>query len=324
MKTVADTLGVARSNLAVQAEPPKTPQRRGRRPQPDAELLAEIKAIIADLPSYGYRRVHALLRRQREQTGGPAVNVKRVYRVMKTHRLLLQRHTGAGIERRHDGRVAVDQSDTRWCSDGFEIGCDNGERVRIAFTLDCCDREAISWIATTSGIDSSGIRDLMVESVERRFGLVDQLPRPIQWLSDNGSSYTATDTRALARLIGLVPLTTPIESPQSNGMAEAFVKTFKRDYAQLRPRPDATVIEQLDDWFEHYNTVHPHKALRYRSPREFRSLVKRGPTDFAAGAPRRPHHNELSADGIGSSPQAARSAETRSVWLDASMAVDQP
>ena len=102
-------------------------------------------------------------------------------------------------------------------------------------------------------------------------------------------------------------------------------QTFKRDYAQLRPRPDAaTVIEQLDDWFEHYNTVHPHKALRYRSPREFRSLVKRGPTDFAAGAPRRPHHNELSADGIGSSPQAARSAETRSVWLDASMAVDQP
>jgi putative transposase len=35
---------------------------------------------------------------------------------------------------------AVDRPDTRWCSDGLEIGCDNGERVRIAFTLDCCDR----------------------------------------------------------------------------------------------------------------------------------------------------------------------------------------
>src|SRR5512135_2200985 len=182
MKTVADTLGVARSNLAVQAEPARTPQRRGRPPQPDAELLAAIKAIIADLPTYGYRRVHALLRRQREQTGEPAVNVKRVYRVMKTHGLLLQRHTGAGIERRHDGRVAVDQSDTRWCSDGFEIGCDNGERGRIAFTLDCCHREAISWIATTGG---------MVESVERRFGLVNQLPSPVavgQWLALYGSS----------------------------------------------------------------------------------------------------------------------------------------
>ena len=57
----------------------------------------------------------------------------------------------------------------------FEIGCDNGERVRIALTLDCCDREAISWVATTGGINSADIRDLMIESVERRFGLVNKL-----------------------------------------------------------------------------------------------------------------------------------------------------
>jgi putative transposase len=325
MKTVADTLGVARSNLANQVVPARTRQRRGRRPKPDAALLAEIKAIIAELPTYGYRRVHALLCRSREQSGTPAVNVKRVYRVMKAHGLLLKRYSGTGIERRHDGRVSVDQSDTRWCSDGFEIGCDNGERVRIAFTLDCCDREAISWVATTGGIEGNDIRDLMVESVERRYGLVDKLPTPIEWLSDNGSPYTASDTRALAKLIGLIPLTTPIESPQSNGMAEAFVKTFKRDYAQVRPRPDAaTVIEQLDDWFDHYNTVHPHKALGYRSPREFRTLVKNGAIDLAVGASRRPHHRQLFADGIGSSPTAARSAETRSVWLDASSPVDHP
>jgi hypothetical protein len=114
-----------------------------------------------------------------------------------------------------------------------------------------------------------------------RFGLVDQLPWPIQWLSDNGSPYTASDTRALARLIGLVPLTTPIESPQSNWHGGAFVKTCKRDYAQLRPRPDAARVRALCG----------------------------------------PYHSELSADGTGSSPSAARSAETRSIWLDASMAV---
>jgi putative transposase len=325
MKTVADTLGVARSNLAIQAAPSRDSQRRGRPPQPEEALVAEIKAIIADLPTYGYRRIHALLRRRREQTGQPAVNVKRVYRVMKTHGLLLQRHSGAGIERRHDGRVAVDQSDARWCSDGFEIGCDNGERVRIAFTLDCCDREAISWIATTGGLDGGDIRDLMVQSVERRFGPVDSLPTQIEWLSDNGSPYIATHTRALARVLGLVPRTTPIESPQSNGMAEAFVKTFKRDYAQVRPRPDAaTVMQQLDAWFEHYNSVHPHKALGYRSPREFRASVNNGTTDLAVGALRRPNQCPPPADGLGSSPPAARSAETRSVWLDASTPVGQP
>jgi putative transposase len=189
---------------------------------------------------------------------------------------LLERHSGTRIEPRHDGRVAVDQSDTRWCSDGFEIGCDNGERVRIAFALDCCGREAISWVATTGGLDGGDIRDLMVQSIERRFGTVDRLPSPIECLSDNGSPYVAKDMRALARVIGFLPRTTPIESPQSNGMAEAFVKTFKRDYAQVRPRPDAAaVMPQLDAWFDHYNSVHPHRALGYRSPREFRSSLYR-------------------------------------------------
>ena len=113
MKTIADALGVARSNLAVQAVPEQTRQRRGRRPQPETQLVAEIKALIAGQPTYGYRRIHALLRRQRRQQGGALVNVKRVYRVMKAHGLLLQRHTGGGEERRHDGRVAVDMPRSR-------------------------------------------------------------------------------------------------------------------------------------------------------------------------------------------------------------------
>ena len=325
MKRVAEVLGVARSNLVVQAAPGTARRRRGRYPQPEAELLSEIKAVITGMSTYGYRRVHAVIRRRRREQGGVAVNVKRVYRVMKANALRLERHSGSGEERRHDGRVAVDRSDTRWCSDGLEIGCDNGERVRIAFTLDCCDREAISWVAATGGLDSGDIRDLMIASVERRFGLVNRLPVPIEWLSDNGSPYTARETRVLAREIGLAPLTTPIHSPQSNGMAEAFVKTIKRDYARVNPRPDAaTVLRQLDRWFEHYNTIHPHKALGYRSPREFKTQILDGATENAVGAVRRPHESAMSADVIGSSPPAARSAEARSVWLDASAAGDHP
>jgi transposase InsO family protein len=85
-----------------------------------------------------------------------------------------------------------------------------------------------------------------------------------------GSGYIAADTKALAREIGLEPRTTPVRSPQSNGMAEAFVRTMKRDYVRVSPRPDArTVIAQISRWFEHYNTIHPHRALGYRSPHEF-------------------------------------------------------
>lgn len=156
------------------------------------------------------------------------------------------------------------------CSDGFEIGCDDGGKVRVAFALDCCDREALAFVATTEGIKGEDVQDLMITAVEARFGPVNRLPHLVEWLSDNGSAYVAAGTKALAREIGLEPRTTPVRSPQSNGMAEAFVRTIKRDYARTSPCSDArTVIAQLPAWFEHYNAVHPHRALGYRSPRQF-------------------------------------------------------
>jgi transposase InsO family protein len=46
-------------------------------------------------------------------------------------------------------------------------------------------------------------------------------------LSDNGSAYIDHRTRRFARELDLEPLTTPVRSPQSDGMAESFVKTMK-------------------------------------------------------------------------------------------------
>ena len=182
MKSVAEVIGVSRSNL-VERMRERAKKRIGRPPLPDDKLVAEIKAVIAELPTYGYRRVHAILKRQALAADLKPPNHKRVYRVMKVHGLLLDRHAG-GVERRHDGRIAVDERNRRWCSDGFEIGCDNGERVRVAFALDCCDREAMSFLATTSGVSGENVRDLMLAAVEHRFGPVNRLPVTIEWLSD--------------------------------------------------------------------------------------------------------------------------------------------
>jgi putative transposase len=146
MSVVAETLGVARSNLIKQTHS-QTSRSRGRPPLPDAALVEEIKAVIATMPTYGYRRVHAALVRRAHEQGPAPLNHKRVYRVMKARGLLLQRHAGGAETRRHDGRIAVAQSNLRWCSDGFELGCDNGEKVRVAFAFDCCDREALGYVA---------------------------------------------------------------------------------------------------------------------------------------------------------------------------------
>src|SRR5947208_15102849 len=76
-------------------------------------------------------------------------------------------------------------------------------------------------------------------------------PHAIQWLSDNGPQYTATATMLYTRELGLVPITTPAYSPESNGLAEAFVGTFKSDYLGDAERRDAeTTLVQLGRWFD--------------------------------------------------------------------------
>lgn len=147
---------------------------------------------------------------------------------------------------------------------------------RVIFVLDCADREILSYLSTTGGITGEMVRHVMALAIEYRFGLVDKVPHMIEWLSDNGSAYTAYETIGFARLMGLQVCTTPYHSPESNGMAESFVKTFKRDYVYLHELKDAqTVMEQLPSWFEDYNEYHPHKGLKMRSPREYRrSLIK--------------------------------------------------
>ncbi|MBB9649856.1 IS3 family transposase [Escherichia coli] len=243
---------------------------RRSRHSDDTDVLLRIHHVIGELPTYGYRRVWALLRRQAELDGMPAINAKRVYRIMRQNALLLERKPAVPPSKRaHTGRVAVKESNQRWCSDGFEFCCDNGERLRVTFALDCCDREALHWAVTTGGFNSETVQDVMLGAVERRFG--NDLPSSsVEWLTDNGSCYRANETRQFARMLGLEPKNTAVRSPESNGIAESFVKTIKRDYISIMPKPDGlTAAKNLAEAFEHYNEWHPHSALGYRSPREY-------------------------------------------------------
>ena len=268
---VSRCLRVSRAQLHAMARRSKGWQdRRCKRKPDDTEALARIHTVIDDLPTYGYRRVWALLRRQSETDDMAVINAKRVYRIMRQNALLLERKPEIPPSKRaHTGKVAVGESNQRWCSDGFEFSCDNGEKLRVTFALDCCDREALYWAASNGGYDSETVQDVMLGAVERRFG--NSLPTsPVEWLTDNGSAYRSYQTRQFARMVGLEPKHTAVRSPESNGMAESFVKTMKRDYISIMPKPDGlTAVKNLAEAFEHYNEWHPHSALGYRSPREY-------------------------------------------------------
>lgn len=163
-------------------------------------------------------------------------------------------------------------SNTRWCSDGFEIKCFNDERVYVAFTLDCCDRECISYVAEKRPLYARDIQKLMFKSAEKRFGSL-RTKREIQYLTDRGSVYRSLETIEIAKGLGLRSCFTAPRSPQSNGMAEAFVKTIKRDYVYTSDCYDAeTVLKLLPKWIHDYNNNAPHSGLNMMSPVKYRRL----------------------------------------------------
>ena len=175
MKAVCNALGVARSNVHLQAMR-KSDCVNGRTaptrdPNADLVLIDAARTEITCLPTYRYRRADALVNRTRSLISMLPVNHKRCYRLMEEYGLLLPKAPKRRASSRpHDGKVAVTDSHTRWCSDGFEITCENGQVVTSTFTKDCCDREIISWRAwSRRSLPGEPVREMLIEAVEARF-----------------------------------------------------------------------------------------------------------------------------------------------------------
>ena len=139
----------------------------------------------------------------------------------------------------------------------LEFTCWNGEVAQGAFVLDCHDREVIRWLATTAGISGEMIRDMLVRCVERRYPRA--APR-VQWFPTTTGSLLPT-----RRSTSLWHLTwrraSRRRSPESNGTAEAVVKTFKPDYIRVSLIANAAALCLIDSWMEDSNTVHPNSQL---------------------------------------------------------------
>jgi len=235
----------------------------------DPAVLEQIRAVTNSRATYGYRRVWAMVNR----TFRTRYNRKRIRRVMQLNDLMLAPRVHRRHGRPHLGQIRQPASNQRWCSDVFVLPCWSGEVLSVAFAIDCHDREVFAWTASPRPLTGADIRTLMDKALWARFGEATlKAPHAIQWLSDNGPQYTATASVLYAHELGLVPITTPAYSPESNGLAEAFVGTFKRDYVDGAELQDAeSVLAQLGRWIEDYNTQAPHSALGMRSPAEYRA-----------------------------------------------------
>ena len=153
----------------------------------------------------------------------------------------------------------------------FEVVAPGLARLGIVFVnVYALGEPGRPWLLVDAGL--AGSAGLIRRAVAGRFGAGARPDTPIQWLSDNGSIYTALDTVCTAERLHLEPITTPVASPESNGMSEAFVNTLKRDYVSGADRSSAAAaLDAIPAWIAAYNAVAPHSALGYRAPQQYRA-----------------------------------------------------
>jgi putative transposase len=261
---ICATLGISRAT----AYRPVTVRPRHYAKPDDRAVAAQITTVVRERASYGYRRITAVVNR----AFGTTYNRKRIRRVMAIHAWTLPRAAKRRHTRPHEGLVQRPRSNERWSSDAMEIACWNGEVVEVAFALDCCDRDCLAYVAQSRALTGEDVRALIRASVRHRFG--DGIPpRPIEWLTDNESMYTALETVIVAEQLGLKPITTPVCSPESNGISEAFHHTLRRDYIDGADLSSAAaVLAQLPEWVTDYRTFAPHSSLGMRTPIEYRRM----------------------------------------------------
>ncbi|NBU22022.1 IS3 family transposase [bacterium] len=227
---ITKTLGLHRTTLYKKAKPI---MKFYQKPQHDL-VLSEIKEVLKQRPSYGYKRVTSLINRKRKENGLNPYNKKPILRVMLMYGLVLLKSMKSR-DHQSTGKVMTLHSNTRWCSDCFEIKCFNGEKVFVAFVLDTHDRELVGYVGKSKPIQKKDIQALMLLTVEKRF-TETKAPREIQFLTDRGSIYGSKETIQLARSLGLKSCFTMAYTLEINGMAEARVMSCTFAHKNNEPR----------------------------------------------------------------------------------------
>jgi putative transposase len=254
------TLGVARSWFYYRR------RAHGPRPLRRPHLTGAIQQVLAHCPpSYGYRRIHALLARQ-----GVHCNRKTVYQHLKRQAWLAShRRRTPRPGRRHEGKVAVLRPNQRWACDITTVKLWNGQKLRLAVIIDCADRMVLAWKLQTR-LTTWDVGELLREALFARFGQQRQHAKGLEFLTDNGPEFISEPLRQLLNQLGLVACRTPCRSPQSNGLVESFFGSFKRDYLSHYPLETlAEAVKNVPAWIAHYNEFAPHSALAMLSPLTF-------------------------------------------------------
>ena len=257
------------SVLAVSRSVARDREEKGKRRRlPVDELLAvRIQRLIAEFPTYGYRRPWAILRNR----DGVRVNRKAVYRVLVRKKWLVNQRLVTPRPRVQARRSRAGRSDQRWALDVTHIDWGADGWGHLPAVIDCHDREIVGYEFSLRARANEAERVLESACIERFGTLRPDGPTPIL-RSENGLVFQSRRFRAASR--DYRPRREFIRpyTPEQNGLIERFFRSLKEECVWIRPfRNDREAHREIVRWIDWYNEGRPHQALGYLSPRQFRA-----------------------------------------------------
>ena len=235
-------------------------------PADEMGLRRAIEKLAGAWPTYGYRRVTALLRRE-----GRLVNAKRVRRLMQEMGLSAEPHARrvrtTNSEHpfpRYPNLVAdlrVRRPDQVWVADITYVRV-RVEFVYLAVLMDVFTRGIRGWELSRS-LDQA----LTLNALDRAL----RRGRPEIHHSDQGVQYAAADYIHELKEVKATISMAAVGEPRENGFAERLMRTIKEEEVQLTEYRDyRDARQQLGRFLDGvYNRKRIHSSLGYLTPTEF-------------------------------------------------------
>jgi transposase InsO family protein len=233
--------------------------------QRNAALLERIRALKADHPFWGYRRMWAYLR----YVDGLVVNQKRIYGVMKAADLLVRPNLKLRARRKADTRKPRPTCPNQWWGiDMTKVMLDGFGWVDLVVVLDWHTKKVVGHYA---GLQARAWHWLVAlnRAVNRQFpdGIEG---RSLNLMADNGCQPTALAFMRACAAMGIRQAFTSYNNPKGNADTERFLRTLKEELVWLHEwTSPAVFFDAFERWIAGYNQGYLHSTLGYRSPEAF-------------------------------------------------------
>lgn len=231
---------------------------RSRRRE-DGVVRRRLRELAAERPRFGYRRLHARLRRE-----GITVNHKRIERLYREEGLAVRRRARKAPGRIRRGRPsAPERANEQWALDVLEDALASGRKIRLLSVIDVFTREALAL-----EVDTSLPASRVVRVLDR---LASERPLPAQIVLDNGPELISRVLEEWAHRQAVTLHFIDPGKPIQNAHCERFHGRVRDECRNEHWFLSLTDARQLvAAWRQDDHQQRPHSALDDRTPEEFR------------------------------------------------------